>query len=167
MTLKRADPASRLHTVVERMQLARCGSPQIDALVKEALAATRQAKPTGPAGLSWSTDLRAALALLPDDHNFSVGRRDGVCWAWIQPNALWAPAEHEARHDHPAGSGLIVAHTAALAFTSAAIMLLVQRLENMQRRPEGPRLPDDPHGCGDSESLSPTPAPNAWHTTTA
>ncbi len=73
-------------------------------------------------GARWSTDLDAALTLLPPDYNFSTGCRDGVCWAWIQPNDAWAPAEHEARHDHPGGSGLVTSHTAALAVICAAIL---------------------------------------------
>lgn len=137
------DAAGRLRQILGRLRLARRGSPEIDAEIRAALAATWQSRPTEPNALSWSTNLGAALALLPYDHNFCVGRRDGVCWAWIQPNDAWEPAEHESRHDHPAGSGLMVAYTSALAFTSAAISLLARQLttgENDHRESNAQRL---------------------------
>ena len=71
----------------------------------------------------WSDDLMALLRLIPADHNFSLGVRDGVIWAWLQPNDGWEPADHEVRHDHPRGSGLIVAHTVPLALAAAMVTL--------------------------------------------
>lgn len=65
----------------------------------------------------------ALLRLIPSDHDFSLGRRDGVVWAWIQPRDGWVPAAHERRHDHPRGSGLIVAHTVPLAVAAATVTL--------------------------------------------
>ena len=71
----------------------------------------------------WSDDLMALLELIPADHNFSLGARDGVIWAWIQPNDGWEPAAHEVRHDHPRGSGLMVAHTVHLVLAAAMVTL--------------------------------------------
>ena len=71
----------------------------------------------------WSEDLTALLRLIPPDYNFSLGERDGVVWAWIQPNDQWMPAAHEMRHDHPQGSGLIVACTLPLALAAALVVL--------------------------------------------
>ena len=72
------------------------------------------------------------MGLLPPNYNFSLGRRDGVCWAWIQPNDDWRPAEGEARHDHPGGSGLAVADTPVLAVACAAIRLHIRLIEDRQ-----------------------------------
>ncbi len=72
------------------------------------------------------------MGLLPANYNFSLGRRDGVCWAWIQPNDDWRPAEGESRHDHPGGSGLAVAETPVLAVACAAIRLHVRLIEDRQ-----------------------------------
>ena len=71
----------------------------------------------------WSEDLMALLQLVPRDHNYSLGERDGVVWAWIQPNDDWTPGDHEMRHDHPRGSGLIVASTLPLAMAAAVVAL--------------------------------------------
>jgi hypothetical protein len=71
----------------------------------------------------WSEDLMALLRLVPPDHNYSMGRRDGVVWAWIQPNDDWTPGVHEMRHDHPRGSGLVVARTLPLAMAAAVVAL--------------------------------------------
>nr|WP_321986575.1 hypothetical protein [uncultured Lichenicoccus sp.] len=78
--------------------------------------------PTATCG-NWSTSLSDALALLPLTDDFSPGGRDGVSGAWIQPNNCWQPQEHEARHDHPHGSGIVVARSAALAMTCAVLVL--------------------------------------------
>ncbi len=77
------------------------------------------AEPEAP----WTGDLMAVLGLIPDDHNFAIGERDGAIWAWIQPNDEWAPTLHQMRHDHPGGSGLIVAQTLALALSAAVIAM--------------------------------------------
>jgi hypothetical protein len=121
---------SRLREAVDRLQVASHGSVELDALIEATLATLSACiRPTRIAGFSagrrarWSSDLGETLTLLPDDYNFSVGQRDGICWAWIQPNDDWLPGEYEARHDHPRGSGLIVAYTAALAMTVATIIL--------------------------------------------
>src|SRR6202161_4772253 len=71
----------------------------------------------------WSEDLMALLRLGPPDHNYSLGGRDGVLWAWIQPNDDWTPGTHQMRHDHPRGSGLIVACTLPLALAAALVTL--------------------------------------------
>lgn len=82
---------------------------------------------TGMAVLAarWSQDLMSLLQLVPRDHNFSLGERDGVLWAWIQPNDEWVPVADEMRHDHPRGSGLIVACTLPLAMAAALVSLRV------------------------------------------
>lgn len=125
------------------MQSARCGSAELDSLlgrldsilaVAEGLAHGPHKAPT-PAALDrtaeppCTTDLNDALILLPPDYNFSLGCRDGVFWAWAQPNDDWEPVPGEARHDHPGGSGLIVAQTAALAVTCTALVMHLRRLE--------------------------------------
>lgn len=71
----------------------------------------------------WSEDLAALLRLIPPGHNYSLGERDGVLWAWVQPNDNWTPGDNEARHDHPRGSGLIVAYTLPLAVAAALVTL--------------------------------------------
>jgi hypothetical protein len=100
--------------VRDRLQVARHGGEALDALVRQAL---------GKHAGRWTTDLTDAVSLVPQSFNFSVGRRDGVCWAWAQPNDDWEPGELQARHDHPGGSGLVVAHTPELAVTCAAVIL--------------------------------------------
>jgi hypothetical protein len=123
-----------IFAIVDRLQEAADGSQQLDALIGHAFRRlgerfTRDGL-AGPPPLSaacWSRELSAALDLLPEDYNFSVGKRDGICWAWIQPNDDWQPGELESRHDHPQGSGLVVAYTAALALAAAAIMLYASR----------------------------------------
>ena len=72
---------------------------------------------------SLSEDLSALVRLVPPDHNFSLGERDGVLWAWIQPNDTWVPGPYEMRHDHPRGSGLKVACTLQLALAAALVAL--------------------------------------------
>jgi hypothetical protein len=116
-----AGPA--LVTALDRLQAAVRGGPDLDALLARALSGA----PLPAARARWSTDLTATLELVPPDHNVSLGRRDGVCWAWIQPNDRWEPGAHEARHDHPRGSGLIVAHTAALALACAILVLRLRQ----------------------------------------
>jgi len=123
-----ATEAAALRTLVDRIQIARRGSAELDRQVDEALRKSHGSSWDMPFG-RWSCDLDHAMALLPQSYNFSLGRRDGVCWAWTQPNDRWEPNEFEARHDHPAGSGLVVAHTAALAVACAAVILRLRRLE--------------------------------------
>ncbi len=155
--------ASTLRHVVDGLQLAACGSAAFDAQVRQALASEHGIDLATVIGLSWSTDLGAALALLPEDHNFSVGRRDGVCWAWIQPNDSWVPAEYESRHDHPRGSGLTVANTAPLAFTSAALMLLIRQLQAGHRTQAAAWPgPGAPHAV-DTEAADTNPVPESAH----
>lgn len=71
----------------------------------------------------WSEDMMALLRLMPGNHNFSMGERDGVVWAWIQPNDGWQPGAYEVRHDHPGGSGLVVAQTIPLAVAAAMVIV--------------------------------------------
>jgi hypothetical protein len=130
------DPRHR--DIVDRLQIAASGDAALDALVDlalQSLSALIQARGhegiAVPRGAHWSSDLSQALTLVPPDYNYSLGERDGICWAWIQPNNDWQPGELEARHDHPGGSGLIVAKTAPLAFISAAILLYAKRLERL------------------------------------
>ncbi len=115
---------------MDRLQNARHGDALLDALVDDglhALAPRLRAHGLGRLPASgaarWSDDLAAPISLLTMAYNFSVGQRDGVRWAWIQPNDDWRPKPFEARHDHPRGSGLIVAYTAPLALTAAALIL--------------------------------------------
>jgi len=136
----------RLRAVVDRLQCAAAGSAELDALIEDALHALGDdpALPTKRAA-RWSTDLSAAIGLLSAEYNFSVGRRDGICWAWIQPNDDWQPGEFQARHDHPAGSGLIAAYTAALALMSAILLIHAARLEarpGLRPGPAGDSSPD-------------------------
>jgi hypothetical protein len=123
-----------IFAIVDRLQEAATGSQQLDALIGDAfkklgecLAANDQPGPPHHSVARWSCELSAALDLLPEDYNFSIGKRDGICWAWIQPNDDWQPGELESRHDHPRGSGLVVGYTAALALTAAAIILYAKR----------------------------------------
>jgi hypothetical protein len=132
-----ADAVRRLRAVVDRLQSANAGDATLDALIEHCvqtlatqLDARALARLPELRGSRWSSDLGAAISLLPTDDNFSVGQRDGICWAWIQPNDDWHPGEFEARHDHPAGSGLVVAYTAALALISATIMVYARRLDH-------------------------------------
>jgi hypothetical protein len=132
----------RLRAIVERLQSATSGSAELDALIEQALPslppflAINARCGVRPASVAfWSSELSAAIGLLSADYNFSVGQRDGICWAWIQPNDNWQPGEFESRHDHPAGSGLAVAYTAALAFASATFMLGAACLEQATAPP--------------------------------
>ena len=126
-----------MRELAECLQTARFGSAELDALINGALnhfdahcvGWLSTGKPAGAAH-SCSTNVSDALMLLPPDYNFSVGHRDGVFWAWAQPNDRWEPGDEQARHDHPGGSGLVVAHTAALALTSAAVILRLRSLDN-------------------------------------
>jgi hypothetical protein len=121
-------PGEILRRVVDVLQLASCGSAALDETVSEALARVSSAAAMA-ARQRWSSDISDALKLVPLTHNFSLGRRDGVCWAWIQPNDSWQPSDVEARHDHPLGSGLIVAETPVLALLSAALLLEARHIE--------------------------------------
>jgi len=116
--------------------MAPCGNTELDGLIDQALSAVGQL--AGASWLSvyvaghgggWSSDLGQALTLLPEGYNFSLGLRDGIYWAWIQPNDRWEPGENESRHDHPLGSGLLVGYTATLALSAAAIMLWARRIK--------------------------------------
>ena len=121
------------------MEVARSGSFAFDAAIVNAfgdlpalgpgMADAGQLSP----GPHCSTVLMDVMGLLPVDYNFSIGRRDGVCWAWIQPNDDWRPGMGEARHDHPGGSGLAVADTPVLAVACAAIRLHIRLIEDRQR----------------------------------
>jgi hypothetical protein len=81
----------------------------------------------------WSRDLTAALNLVPTDFGFSLGHRDSVCWAWIQPDDGWQPGPTESAHDHPLGSGVVIANTTVIALASAAILLRI-RWDSRSRR---------------------------------
>ena len=139
-----------LRRVVDKLQIARAGGAELDALIDKSLGAIRRVY--GPclngsfpahAAAGWSHNLAAALTALPENYNFSVGQRDGICWAWLQPNDDWQPGDFEARHDHPGGSGLVVAYTAALALIAAALLLYTGLLETnakLDATPAHPRL---------------------------
>ena len=138
----REDAPARLRAIVDRLQSATSGSAELDALIQQALPTLPPCLAAGvPVSLVtadgpyWSRELSAAIGLLSADYNFSVGQRDGICWAWIQPNDNWQPSEFESRHDHPAGSGLAVAYTAALALASATFILGASRLEQLRAKP--------------------------------
>lgn len=124
------DGAASLRALVDRLQAARSGSAALDALIDDAMHNMQnvlQARQLGPlprrGGARWSDELGAPVGLLTANYDFSVGQRDGICWAWVRPYDDWQPQEHEERHDHPDGSGLVVAYTAALALTSAVLLL--------------------------------------------
>ena len=124
--------------LVDLLHVARGGSRLLDARIEcalterifERLTAGRsyawhnrfEADEAVPAA-HWSEDLTALLNLVPDDHDFSLGERDGVLWVWIQPRDEWRPGPDEVRHDHPRGSGLIVAQTLPLAVAAALVLL--------------------------------------------
>jgi hypothetical protein len=127
-----------LADVVTRLRSANCGSGELDRQLAAALEFARaEYGGSGLRGLPrvapWSTDLSAAFALLPPGHNFSLGDRDGVCWAWVQPNDDWQPTDGEARHDHPRGSGMVAADTPPLALTCAALLAQIKRIESRRR----------------------------------
>ncbi len=127
-----------LQDLLERLQVATSGSLAFDAAIVEAFGSLPGIGPSAADGSRLqpgphcSTVLMDVMGLLPASYNFSLGRRDGVCWAWIQPNDNWRPAEGEARHDHPGGSGLAVADTPVLAVACAAIRLHVRLIEDRQ-----------------------------------
>ena len=132
MRVHTSDHLATLHGTLDRLQGASAGSPALDGLIAASLQndlIVRHAGPRVPGRACWSSDLQAACALLPLDYDFSHGRRDGVCWAWLQPNDSWNPAFHESRHDHPGGSGLVVAATPALALACALVALHLRQLE--------------------------------------
>jgi hypothetical protein len=110
-------------TLLNLLQSAPTGGRALDALIGAALSCPGCAGLGSDLTVHWSEDLMALLQLVPRDHNYSLGERDGVVWAWIQPNDDWAPGDHEMRHDHPRGSGLIVAHTLPLAMAAAVVAL--------------------------------------------
>ncbi len=135
-TLLLARTGLQLQAIIDQMQTVRIGNPALDTelgnlldVIEHRVCLLGETVPRTPhARANWSTSLSDALGLLPHEYNFSVGKRDGVSWAWIQPNDRWQPQEHEARHDHPHGSGLVVAHGAALAMTCAVLILYSRRL---------------------------------------
>ena len=115
-----------LTTLLDLLQTVPCGTTTLDALIQDvltgpALAGRDDAALAGQASLS--EDLSALVRLVPPGHNFSLGERDGVLWAWIQPNDTWVPGPYEMRHDHPRGSGLRVAYTLQLALAAALVAL--------------------------------------------
>jgi hypothetical protein len=110
-------------TLLDLLQSAPTGGQALDALIRAALCCRDCAVLGSDLAVRWSEDLMALLQLVPRDHNYSLGERDGVVWAWIQPNDDWAPGDHEMRHDHPRGSGLIVASTLPLAMAAAVVAL--------------------------------------------
>ncbi len=115
-----------LTTLLDLLQTVPCGTPTLDALIHDVLVGPAFDGPDC-AGLAkptrWSEDLSALVRLVPRDHNFSLGERDGVLWAWSQPNDTWVPGPYEMRHDHPRGSGLKVACTLQLALAAALVAL--------------------------------------------
>jgi hypothetical protein len=135
----RGDCFAELPGLLERMQTASGGNPELDAridcLLRERtflgmtdLRSFRWCDAEGRSGeahpaFPWSEDFAAVLSLMPDDFNFSAGRRDGVCWGWIQPNDEWMPGPEDMRHDHPRGTGLVTAYTVTLALAAAVLML--------------------------------------------
>jgi hypothetical protein len=110
-------------TLLNLLQSAPAGSRALDALIGAALSCPGRAGLGSDLEERWSEDLMALLQLVPRDHNCSLGERDGVVWAWIQPNDDWAPGDHEMRHNHPRGSGLIVASTLPLAMAAAVVIV--------------------------------------------
>lgn len=141
-----------LRVILDAVQDADGGDATLDTRLAEVLAMARDADAADAAGHlapprtgRWTSDVNDALALLSESHNFSLGRRDGVCWAWIQPNDGWEPPDLHARHDHPYGSGLVVANTPALALVSASVNLLLRRFDNADWAAEPMReLADSP-----------------------
>ena len=141
-----AAPAEQANcaALVARLQTAPCGDAGLDRQMARALAGLHrshhsqrgpqggpqgrpQGRPQGhPHGRRPSRALGDALLLLPDGFNFSLGLRDGIFWAWVQPNDGWEPGADDARHDHPGGSGLVVAYTAALALSAAVVRVYAQ-----------------------------------------
>jgi hypothetical protein len=120
------DRLNDLTTLLDLLQSVPAGSPTLDALIHRVLANSAFGKPgidEPVPSARWSEDLTALLRFVPSDHNFSLGERDGVLWAWIQPNDDWGPEANEMRHDHPRGSGLIVACTLPLAMAAALVAL--------------------------------------------
>jgi hypothetical protein len=109
--------------LVYRLQTAPAGNRTLDAQIQSALLPNPPDQAVTEPPIRWSEDLTALLRLVPDDHNFTLGERDGVLWTWIQPNDGWSPADTEMRHDHPRGSGLIVACTLPLAMAAALVAL--------------------------------------------
>jgi hypothetical protein len=116
-------PAEEAAELVDLLQNAETGSNELDARIAAALVRRAGGAAGAAAAQRWSQDMVAVLPLIPADHNFSIGRRDGVVWVWIQPNDGWNPAAHEWRHDHPWGSGLVVAQTIPLAVAAAIVQL--------------------------------------------
>jgi hypothetical protein len=126
----------QLREAVEWLKVARQGSAALNAIITDSLAAIlpafRNAPPPGfcaRPGTAWSSDLGATVMVLPPAYNFSLGQRDGICWAWLQPNDDWQPGKYEARHDHPGGSGLVVAYSPTLALMAAALLVYANMLE--------------------------------------
>ena len=158
-------PPDDLTMLLDLLQSAPEGSPALDArietvlfrLASDGLGAgdphTRQAlgdeSASGPwaSAVRWSEDLMAWLRLVPRDHNYSLGERDGVVWAWIQPNDDWTPGPHEMRHDHPGGSGLIVAHTLPLAMAAAVVALRALPLCRSSLTPRDDTAAERCHCC--------------------
>jgi hypothetical protein len=113
-------------TLLDLLQTSPIGTSTLDALIRRFLQSTilggRPVADPEPT-IRWSEDLDALVQLVPLDHDFSLGERDSVLWAWIQPSDAWTPSAHEMRHDHPRGSGLIVAQTLPLAMAAALVAL--------------------------------------------
>lgn len=134
-----AGRVAAMQELLERLQVARYGSLAFDAAIVDVFGGLPGIGPNASEGSRLlpgphcSTVLMDVMGLLPADYNFSLGRRDGVCWAWIQPNDDWRPADGEARHDHPGGSGLAVADTPILAVACAAIRLHIRLIEHRRR----------------------------------
>jgi hypothetical protein len=115
-----------LTTLLDLLQTVAGGTPTLDALLHGVLAGSasdRRVEAGLAEQISWCEDISALVRLVPPDHNFSLGERDGVLWAWIQPNDTWVPGQYEMRHDHPRGSGLKVACTLPLAMAAALVAL--------------------------------------------
>ncbi len=128
-------------TLLNLLQSVPTGGRALDALIGAALSSPDCAGSGSDVAVRWSEDLMALLQLVPHDHNYSLGERDGVVWAWIQPNDDWTPGDHEMRHDHPRGSGLIVASTLPLAMAAAVVALCA--LPGVSAQPGASR---SPHG---------------------
>ena len=122
--------AVNLRDLILRLQSAPSGSTTLDTLVDDALQSLRtvlKAAKLGPlpppGSANWSENVNTSVGLLGKHYDFSIGRRDYVCWAWIQPNDGWQRQDHDLSHDHPEGSGLAVAHTLSLALTTALLRI--------------------------------------------